>query len=67
MHNLLAVLVDGVLLGAAVWVVEIAALAWALSRPAVTSRTLFTTGAAVAAPAVVYIAAEFAIRLLLPA
>jgi len=63
--NLLAVLVDGVLLGTAVWVVGIAALAWVVSRPAVTGRTLVTTGRPWAATAVVYIAGVIAIRLLL--
>jgi hypothetical protein len=57
--NLLAVLVAGVLLGTAVWVVGIAAIAWVGSRAAFTGRTLVTTGAAVAATGVVDIAEEY--------
>ena len=57
--SLLAILVDGVLLGTAVWLVGIAALAWVVSRAAFTSRTLATPGAAVAATGVVDIAEEY--------
>ena len=59
MLNPLSILVEEVLLGTAVWVVGIAALAWVVSRPAVIGRTLVTTGAAVAATGVVDIAEEY--------
>lgn len=67
MLSLLGVLLAAVLLGAAVWVVGIAILAWVVTRPALAGGTLPVAGAAVAASGVVYVLAVVAIRLLLPA
>lgn len=67
MAGLLGVLIAGILLGVAVWVIGIAILAWVVTRPTLTGGSLVATGAAVAASGVVYVAAVIAIRLLLPA
>lgn len=67
MLSLLGVLLAAVLLGAAVWVVGIAILAWVLTRPVLAGGTLLAAGAAVAATGVVYVLAVVVIRLLLPA
>ncbi len=65
--NLAAVLLAALLLGAAVWVVGIALLAWLTTRPAVTVGVLVTTGAALGATALAYVAAVVLMRLVLPA
>ncbi len=54
--NLAAVLVAAILLGLEVWVVGIAALAWTVSRPALTGAVLAKAGAALAVSAIGYVA-----------
>jgi len=55
--TLAAVLLAAILLGVEVWVVGIAALAWTVSRPALTAVAVATAGAALTASAVGYVAA----------
>lgn len=64
---LAGVLLAALLLGVAVWVVGIAALAWVVSREAVTAAALVRAGAAVLASGVLYVATVIAIGLLLHA
>ena len=56
-----AVLGAGALLGVAVWVVAIVALAYVASRPAVTAGVLSVVVATLAASALVYIGAAVAL------
>lgn len=64
---LAGVLLAALLLGIAVWVVGIAALASVVSRETVTTGALARAGVAVAASGVLYVAAVIAIGLLVPA
>lgn len=54
--SLAAVLLAAILLGFEVWVVGIAVLAWAVSRPTVTATVLAKAGAALAVSAIGYAA-----------
>jgi len=54
--SLATVLVAAVLLGLEVWVVGIAVLAWAVSRPTLTATVLGRGGAALAVSAIGYAA-----------
>jgi hypothetical protein len=54
--TLAAVLLAAILLGVEVWVVGIAALAWAVSRPTLTGLAVATAGAALTASAAGYVA-----------
>ncbi len=54
--SLAALLVAAILLGLEVWVVGIAVLAWAVSRPTVTATVLAKAGAALAVSAIGYAA-----------
>ena len=54
--GLTAVLVAAILLGLEVWIVGIAALAWTISRPALTGAVLVTAAATLAVSAIGYAA-----------
>ena len=56
MASLGAVLLAAILLGLEVWVVGLAVLAWAVSRPVVTATVLAKAGAALAVSAIGYAA-----------
>ena len=62
--NLLAVLVAAFLLGVEVWVVAILALAYVVSREAITVGALVKAAAALGASAIAYVAAVMVIGLL---